>query len=93
LSLDYWEVSRERGREADGEDGGRPGDRKKGRRGRRGIARGSPGILLVARKQEVASELQEASTLELPVTHEEDNGLFAKSPLGIGDSMGCLKQP
>jgi hypothetical protein len=38
-------------------------------------------------------ELQEASTQELPVTHEEDNRLFAKSPLGIGDSMGCLKQP
>jgi hypothetical protein len=36
-------------------------------------------------KQEVAGELQEASTQELPVTHEEDNSLFAKSPLGIGD--------
>jgi hypothetical protein len=35
-------------------------------------------------KQEVASELQEAPTQELPVTHEEDNGLFAKSPLALG---------
>jgi hypothetical protein len=29
--------------------------------------------------------VQESSTQVLPVTHEEDNRLFAKSPLAIGD--------
>jgi hypothetical protein len=33
----------------------------------------------------VAGDLQEASMQELPVTHEEDNRLFAKIPLNIGD--------
>jgi hypothetical protein len=72
--------------EADGgEEGGRPRNRRKGGGG--DVQVQAPGGLLglEAASRRWPCSIQESSMQVLPVTHEEDNRLFAKSPLAIGD--------
>jgi hypothetical protein len=82
--LGYWEEDRE--------EEERQGEREMRESRGRAVSRCLKGVVpAFSGKQEVAGELQEASMQELPVTHEEDNRLFAKSPLALGFFPGRLK--
>jgi hypothetical protein len=83
--LGYWEEDGE-------EEEERQGEREMREIRGRTVSRCLKGVVpAFGSKQEVAGELQEASTQELPMTHEEDNILFAKSTLALGFFPGRLK--
>jgi hypothetical protein len=81
--MDYCKVSREEERDR-GEDGGWPGDRKKGRKGRRGVQMMLQGSSSSA-TQEVAMGPPGMATQLLEV---EDNGSFFRKPPGLVGFLG-----
>jgi hypothetical protein len=84
VELVYWEDSREEERDR-GEDGERPGDRKKGRRGRRGVQqRLREGSLVARASRRWHGHVQEASTHLFPMTQRRRQSAFANIPLVLG---------